>query len=93
MINYDFRQPWEDFGNAIIVRACDDYVQALKELKKPLYDENMMSDYIGHIKRVLGITDEEFDMIMNSPTHMHEDFKESSFLKIKKAVRKRAGRL
>lgn len=34
-VNYDFQQPWEDFGNAIIVRACDDYVQALKELKKP----------------------------------------------------------
>ena len=34
-INYDFRQPYEDFGNAIIVRACEDYVQALKELKKP----------------------------------------------------------
>lgn len=35
LINYDFRQPYEDFGNAIIVRACEDYVQALKELKKP----------------------------------------------------------
>lgn len=35
MINYDTRQPWEDFGNAIIVRACDDYIDALKELKKP----------------------------------------------------------
>lgn len=35
MINYDFRQPYEDFGNAIIVRACEDYVQALKQLKKP----------------------------------------------------------
>jgi len=34
-VNYDFRQPYEDFGNAIIVRACDDYVQALKQLKKP----------------------------------------------------------
>lgn len=34
-IDYDFRQPYEDFGNAIIVRACDDYVDALKELKKP----------------------------------------------------------
>lgn len=35
LINYDSRQPYEDFGNAIIVRACDDYVDALKELKKP----------------------------------------------------------
>ena len=31
LINYDSRQPYEDFGNAIIVRACDDYVDALKE--------------------------------------------------------------
>ena len=35
LINYDSRQPYEDFGNAIIVRACVDYVQALKQLKKP----------------------------------------------------------
>ena len=35
LINYDSRQPYEDFGNAIIVRACEDYVDALKELKKP----------------------------------------------------------
>jgi len=35
LISYDSRQPYEDFGNAIIVRACDDYVDALKELKKP----------------------------------------------------------
>ena len=35
LINYDSRQPYEDFGNAIIVRACDDYMDALKELKKP----------------------------------------------------------
>lgn len=35
LTNYDTRQPWEDFGNAIIVRACDDYVDALKQLKKP----------------------------------------------------------
>ena len=39
-VNYDFRQPWEDFGNAIIVRACDDYVHALKELKKPKPDDS-----------------------------------------------------
>ena len=35
LINYDSRQPYEDFGNAIIIRACEDYVQALKQLKKP----------------------------------------------------------
>ena len=35
LINYDSRQPYEDFGNAIIVRACEDYVQALEQLKKP----------------------------------------------------------
>ena len=38
--NYDTKKPWEDFGNAIIVRACDDYVQALKELKKPKPDDS-----------------------------------------------------
>lgn len=33
--NYDTKKPWEDFGNAIIVRACDDYVHALTTLKQP----------------------------------------------------------
>ena len=67
--------------------------EALKELKKPLYDESMMSGYIEHIKRELEITDEEFDKIMKSPTHMHEEFKESSFLKFKRIIRKKTGRL
>lgn len=36
MINYDSRQPWEDLANGIIVRACDDYKKALKDLKKAI---------------------------------------------------------
>lgn len=49
--------------------------EALLELSKPLYDEKQMSEYIEMIKENLEITDDEFDSIMNSPTHQHEDFK------------------
>lgn len=49
--------------------------EALKELSEPLYDENMMSEYIAIIKKRLGITDQEFDEIMKAPAHQHTDYK------------------
>lgn len=36
MINYDARQPWEDLANGIVIRATDDYKQALKDLNKTI---------------------------------------------------------
>lgn len=39
LIDYDTRQPWEDFANGIIVRACDDYTGALERLKTPKPDD------------------------------------------------------
>lgn len=49
--------------------------EALKELSEPIYDENVMNSYISLLKERLGITQEEFDTIMNAPTHQHEEYK------------------
>ena len=47
---------------------------ALKELQEPLYNEQLMNEYITIIKRNLGISDEEFDKIMKAPTHQHQEY-------------------
>lgn len=49
--------------------------EALKELAEPMYDEKMMADYISFIKKQMGISDQEFDQIMTSPTHQHTEYK------------------
>lgn len=59
--------------------------EALKELEKPLYDEQMMQEYIEFIKAKLNISDEEFERIMEAPTHEHTDYKSD---KLSVALRK-----
>lgn len=49
--------------------------EAIKELKEPLYDEQMMSDYMETVKRKLLISDEEFEEIMKAPIHQHNEYK------------------
>lgn len=49
--------------------------QALSELHEPLYDENVMEEYINIIKERLCLSDEEFDRIMKLPPHEHTDYK------------------
>lgn len=49
--------------------------EALRELSEPLYDEQMMEEYIKIIKEKLDIGDEEFDEIMYAPPHQHTDYK------------------
>ncbi|MCI8417376.1 MAG: N-acetyl sugar amidotransferase [Lachnospiraceae bacterium] len=49
--------------------------KALEELKKPPYDEKMMERYIEILKSNLGISDEQFEQIMNEPAHEHEDYR------------------
>lgn len=49
--------------------------EALKELSKPLYDESQMKTYISHIKDNMGISDSEFEKILNAPTHQHIEYK------------------
>lgn len=49
--------------------------EALEELRKPMYDDKLMSEYIQIIKDNMGISDKEFADIMLSETHEHTDFK------------------
>ncbi len=49
--------------------------EAMLEYSEPLYDEAMMSEYIGIIKDKLHIDDKEFERIMESPAHQHTDYK------------------
>ena len=49
--------------------------EALKELNEPLYDEEMMNEYIAIIKANMKISDEEFDKIMASQPHSHTEYK------------------
>ena len=49
--------------------------EALKELEEPMYDEKMMDEYIAIIKEKLEISDEEFQEIMDAPTHQHTEYK------------------
>lgn len=48
--------------------------EALKEYKEPIYDQETMDKYIAFIKENIGISDKEFDEIMNAPTHQHTDY-------------------
>lgn len=49
--------------------------EALRELEEPLYERQMMDEYISIIKKNLGISDAEFSMIMSAKTHQHTEFK------------------
>lgn len=49
--------------------------EALTELAEPIYDEQMMSDYIAIIKERLGLSDGDFDRLMKAPAHQHTDYK------------------
>lgn len=50
--------------------------EALEEMKEPLYDEQMMSEYIEIIKGKLLISDEDFEAIMKAPAHQHREYTE-----------------
>jgi len=49
--------------------------QALEVLEKPIYDDKMMEEYIRIIKTKLGLSDAEFDKIMEAPAHEHTDYR------------------
>ena len=48
--------------------------EALCEYSEPLYENKQMNEYIDFVKQHLGISNSEFDKIMEAPTHMHEDY-------------------
>lgn len=47
---------------------------ALKELEKPLYDEDELQEHLIYVPKKLGLTKEEFEEIMNTPPRKYEDF-------------------
>lgn len=49
--------------------------QALRELEEPLYDEALMAEYIAVIKQRMGISDAEFERLMDAPPHEHTDYR------------------
>ena len=49
--------------------------EALKEIEKPIVDEELMREYIAIIKEKMGISDDEFEAIMASPIHQHDEYK------------------
>lgn len=49
--------------------------EAIIRLREPVYNEEMMSEYIGEIKDKLNISDDEFEQIMKAPIHKHSDYK------------------
>lgn len=61
--------------SSMIVSGQMSREDALMELKEPLYDEKQMNDYISTIKDKMGLTDEEFEKLIQSKLHMHSDFK------------------
>lgn len=60
--------------SSMIVSGQISREEALEILKQPLYDEKLMNDYINIIKEKLKITDIEFEEIIKSPIHQHEDY-------------------
>lgn len=48
--------------------------EALIELEKPLYDQKMMEEYIAIIKKNMGLSDDEFQRIMDAPVHQHAEY-------------------
>lgn len=48
--------------------------QALIEYSEPLYDENLMRAYIDETKRNMSISDDEYEEIMRSEVHSHEEY-------------------
>lgn len=49
--------------------------EAIELLEEPLYDEDLMNEYISIIKNNMHISDEEFEAIMRAPTHQHNEYK------------------
>lgn len=62
--------------------------EALELMKKPLYDEEDMAKTIEMIKDRLDISDVEFDKVMSSPAHQHDEFRVSHYEERKENLKK-----
>ena len=55
--------------------------EAIEEIQKPLYTEKELYADKEYVIKKLGLTDHEFDLIMELPPRKHEDFKSDTILK------------
>ncbi|MDB3964674.1 N-acetyl sugar amidotransferase [Amylibacter sp.] len=69
---YDKRKP---HLSSLIVSGQITRKRALLELEKPLYDENELKNDKRYIAKKLGISDIEFEALLNMPKHDYSEFK------------------
>lgn len=55
--------------------------EALTELEQPLYPKAALEQDIEYVLKKFGLTEKEFNDIMQLPVHKHEDFKTDTHLK------------
>ena len=60
--------------------------EALAILEEPIYDEELMNEYIDFMIANMGITREEFDRIMAAPSHEHTEYKTDKFSKVLRRI-------
>lgn len=68
---YDKRKP---HLSSLIVSGQLTRQEALKELEKPLYDEKELKEDKEYIAKKLGVSDMEFENILQMPSHDYSDF-------------------
>ncbi len=68
---YDKRKP---HLSSLIVANQISREEALKELNKPLYNEKELKTDKEYIAKKLGVSDEEFEKILQLPSHCYSDF-------------------
>lgn len=69
--DYDKRKP---HLSSLIVAGQMTRQQALEELEKTLYDEKELKEDKEYIAKKLGVSDEEFEKILQMPSHKYSDF-------------------
>lgn len=80
---YDKRRP---HLSSLIMSKQMSRDEALAELKKPLYDEIELKEDKEYIAKKLGVSDDEFEFILQMPSHNYSDFKnsEAKYLRMKR---------
>lgn len=81
---FDKRRP---HLSSLIVSGQMTREQAITELEKPLYDDRELREDKEYIAKKLGVSNSEFESILNCPKHHYSDFDnmEKKYLLLKKA--------
>ena len=68
---FDKRKP---HLSSLVVSGQMSREDALQELEKPLYNDRELKNDKEYIAKKLGVSDEEFEQILQSPSHNYSDF-------------------